>query len=321
MKRWAMATALLVAAGCGDGGAKPDGGTDGGMVEQCMPDGKAVALAGRYAVRANLLVNVKVVAGCSGAACIVDNDADSELLFITDMTQSGVTVMATVQPCKITIPPVALKNQPMPVQLTVPDGLIASVPPITSSAALGGSSTCASFDAQPITMTLGVSLANAAADALPSFSSAATPPVKLCGGSATTPCASPTETGCVCDQEGDAKLGATVLAKNAPGYEDIDKLYLDLRTSVTLKGQVFPGQRIKGTVEGLRLDQNVVGCHRALSSPQTPRDCVDAETNTVAGFNPQVTQSVNGPSTFVAVPIGAADGCDVVKAQESTLFP
>jgi hypothetical protein len=325
MKQLAFLAAAIGVVGCGNGGTS-DMGTDGGMMmETCMPDGKAVALTGRYAVQANLLVNVKVVAGCTGAACIVDNDANSELLLVADITQSGTTATATVQPCKIVIPPVALKNQPMPVELTVSDALVASVLPVSSTATLGGSSTCASFDAQPITIALGASLANAASDTLPNFTSSANPPVVLCGGSATTACAStanpvgPTEKGCVCDQEGDAKLGASVAAKNAPGFEDIDQLYVDLRTSVTLSGQVFSGQRIKGKVQGLKLDQNVLGCHR--SNAPGMRDCMDTETNTVAGFNPAVTQSVNGSSTFVAVPVAAGTTCDQIKAMEATLFP
>ena len=325
MKYAVIVAALVGVVGCGSGN-KSDMGTDGGSTMQtCMPDGKSVALTGRYAVRANLVVNVKVVAGCTGSACIVDNDANSELLLVADLTQSGTSAMATVSPCKIVIPPVALKNQPMPVQLTVPDALIASVLPVTSTATLGGTSTCASFDAQPITIALGASLANPSSDMLPSFSSSATPPVVLCGGMATTACAStanpvgPTETSCVCDQEGDAKLGATVAAKNAPGFEDIDQLYVDLRTSVTLNGQVYPGQQIQGKVEGLKLDQNVLGCHR--SNAPGVRDCTDSETNTVAGFNPAVTQSVNADSTFVAVPVAAGTTCDQIKAMEATLFP
>jgi hypothetical protein len=332
MKSWILAA--LATVGCGSG-AKMNGGGDGGMMEVCAPDGKAVALSGRYAVQANLVVNVKVVAGCSGASCIVDSDANSELLLLADITQTGGSATAKVTPCKIVIPPVALKNQPMPVQLTVPDALNASVLPVTSTAALGGSSTCASFDAQPITLALGANLANTAADALPNYMAGANPPVVLCGGVETTACAStanpvgPTQTGCVCDQEGDAKIGATLLAKNAPGYQDIDKIDVDLRTSVTLKGQVFPqaatqahpGQRIKGTVQGLKLDQNVLGCHRAITAPATPRDCTPDEVGVVAGFNPAVTQSPNGSSTFVAVPVGASDDCNAIKAQEATLFP
>ncbi|HEY2749182.1 MAG TPA: hypothetical protein VGL86_31410 [Polyangia bacterium] len=325
MKHLVMATAIF-AIGCGGSGTKSDMGSDGGMtMKPCMPDGQTVAISGRYAVRANLLVNVKVVAGCTGAACIVDDDANSELLLLADMTQSGTSATATVTPCKIVIPPVALKNQPMPVELTVPDALIASVLPVTSTATLGGSTTCATFDAQPITIALGASLTNTASDTLPSFSSSATPPVVECGGSATTACAStsnpvgPTDHGCVCDQEGDAKLGATVAAKNAPGFEDIDELYIDLRTSVTLSGQVYPQQQIQGKVEGLKLDQNVLGCHR--SNAPGVRDCMDAETNTVAGFNPAVSQSVNGDSTFVAVPVAAGTTCATINAMEATLFP
>jgi hypothetical protein len=322
MKVLWVAAALV--AGCGSNGGT-DMGSDGGMqMQTCQPDGTAVALSGRYAVRGDLVVNVKVVAGCMGATCIVDNDANAELLFVADLVQTGTSVAATVTPCKIVIPPVALKNQPMPVQLTAGDALVASVLPVMSSATLGGTSTCATFDAQPITIALGTSLANTASDSLPTFSSSASPPVVLCGGAATTACAStanpvgPTDHGCVCDQEGDAKLGATVAAKNAPGFEDIDALYIDLRTSVTLSGQVYPGGSIRGTVEGLRLDQNVLGCHR--SNAPGVRDCMDAETNTVAGFNPAVTQSVNGKSTFEAVAVAAGTTCDQVKAMEGTLF-
>lgn len=325
MKRGAFLAAAIAVAGCGGGNSSDMGGDGGATMPVCMPDGKAVALSGRYAVRANLLVNVKVTAGCSGSSCIVDNDASSELLLVADLTQSGGSATAMVQPCKIVVPPVALKNQPMPVELTVPDALIASVLPVSSAATLGGASTCASFDAQPITIALGASLTDAASDMLPSFSASASPPVVLCGGAATTACAStshpvgPSDKGCVCDQEGDAKLGATVAAKNAPGFEDIDQLYVDLRTSVTLSGQVYPGQQIRGTVQGLRLDQNVLGCHR--SNAPGARDCSDSETSTVAGFNPAVTQSVNGDSTFVAVPVAAGTSCDAIKAMEATLFP
>lgn len=336
MKRVVLAAALI--AGCGSG-TKGGGGDGGAMMEVCMPDGKPVAIGGRYAVQANLLVNVKVVAGCTGAACIVDNDANAELLLLADITQSGTSITTKVTTCKITVPPVALKNQPMPVQLTVPDALLASVLPVTSGGTLGGASTCASFDSQPITLSLGASLANTGSDPLPNYTSGATPPVVLCGNMETTACAStanpvgPTQTGCVCDQEGDTKLGATVLAKNAPGFSDIDKLYVDLRTSVTLSGAVFPqaamqahpGQRLKGTVRGLKLEQNVLGCHRT-AAPGV-RDCTSGgggmadEVGVVAGFNPAVTQSVNGSSTFVAVPVGASDDCAAIKAQEATLFP
>ena len=129
---------------------------------------------------------------------------------------SSIEHLATVQPCKIVIPPVALKNQPMPVQITVPTALVDSMLPVSSMALLGGASTCASFDAQPITLALGASLANPASDALPNFTSGAQPPVAMCGGMATTACAStanptgPTQTGCACDQEGDAKIGAAL---------------------------------------------------------------------------------------------------------------
>ena len=53
--------AALLAVGCGSSGSKSDMGGDGGsMMQMCSSDGKSVSLNGRYAVRANLLVNVKV---------------------------------------------------------------------------------------------------------------------------------------------------------------------------------------------------------------------------------------------------------------------
>src|SRR4051812_40516635 len=120
MKGWAIAAVLAVAGCGGDSGGGGGGGDMGPVVEQCNADGKAESLNGRVARRADRLVHGQVVAGCTGSACMVDNDAASELLLLADIPQPGRMARATVRPCKIIIPPVALKNQPMPVQITVP---------------------------------------------------------------------------------------------------------------------------------------------------------------------------------------------------------
>ena len=130
-------------------------------------------------------------------------------------------------------------------------------------------------------------------------------------------------TGCVCDQEGDNKPGATLNAMNVPGLDDLDLLYVDLRTSVTLQGEVFPaasgqtnpGPRIIGTISGLKLDTSVLGCHRTSTG-----ECMDSDTGAAAALNPAISQSVNGPSTFTAVPLSASDTCDTLVANEAALF-
>jgi hypothetical protein len=318
---------LLLVAGCGDSSSgNMDLGSDGKQAVMCVPDGKTVALSARYGVLADLLVNVKVLPGCSGNSCIVDKDEHATLLLLAEVTQAGNTATVTARPCKITVPKVALKNMPKPVELKAPAALVQSVKPVTSMGTLDGNMTCANFVSQPINLAIGANLANVGTDPLPSFS-----PLKMCNNMASTACLTnttpaPTETGCVCDQDGDGKLGGTLDAENAPGIDDIDKIYVDLRTSVTLSGQIFPeaagqanpGPRIVGKVVGLKLDQNVLGCHRALAG--TPRDCDMSETNTVAGFNPAVTQSVNGDSVFQAVPLAATATCTELVAQETSLF-
>src|SRR6185436_15347084 len=97
------------------------------------------------------------------------------------------------------------------------------------------------------------------------------------------------------------------------GLTDVDKLYVDLRSSVTLVGEAVapragstrPG--MIGKVMNMKLDQNVVGCHRGGA---TARDCNDLEIATVAGFSPSVTQSMNSGSTYIAVPLDADATCD-----------
>jgi hypothetical protein len=115
---------------------------------------------------------------------------------------------------------------------------------------------------------------------------------------------------------------------NAPSLEDVDKIYVDLRTSVSLQGQIFPdatgqpspGPRIKGKVANLKLDQGVLGCHRAAPGGGPARDCNDSEVNTIAGLNPAVVQSVNTDSTFIAVPLAAGATCSDLIAQDASLF-
>jgi hypothetical protein len=174
-----------------------------------------------------------------------------------------------------------------------------------------------------LAIVLGARLSLPASDPLPTFSLSATPPVALCGHAAATLCDANVENGCICDQEGDGKAGATVGASGVPVLDDVDRVYLALRTVIALTGRVFPasatqstpGQRLKGTVDGLTLEQSPVGCHH-----MTGIDCTDQETNSVAQLNPKVTQSKTNPSTFVAMPVPADETCAQLAIQAASLF-
>ncbi|HZS40498.1 MAG TPA: hypothetical protein VFF06_26885, partial [Polyangia bacterium] len=87
-KLWLAAVVALCA--CGDSTSGSDGGGDMRHGQEvCNPDGQNVALSGQYGVQASLLVNVKVTPGCTGAQCIVDTDANAELLLLANITTTG----------------------------------------------------------------------------------------------------------------------------------------------------------------------------------------------------------------------------------------
>jgi len=319
---------VLAAAACSSSSSNTsDLGADmRGGVRTCMSDGQSFQLAGKYGVQALLAVNVKVTPGCSGASCIVNEDANAKLLLLTEVDQTGTSATVSAQACKIVIPPIALKGGNKPVKLTAPDSLLAALPAVSSTGTLDGTTTCARFTSQPITIVLGAHLATPFSDALPGDDAGAP---MLCGGAAGTRCTpAPTDSGCICDQEGDGTLGARLSVENAPGFDDIDKFDVDLRTSVSLAGQVWPeaagqaraGARILGTVENLKLDQNILGCQRNVGAPPSPRACSPSEVTTVAGFNPAISQSANSASTFTAVPMVAGATCADLIANEATLF-
>jgi hypothetical protein len=281
-------------------------------------------------VRGKLNVNVKVPGDCTGDGCILDQDALSSLLLLADVAQQGSNVTVTAHACSIQIPPVALHGQPMPTQLSASDMLVQSVAPVTAQATLDGPNVCARMTSAPIPIVLGAQLANVTGDMLPTFSLANMPPVKLCNGSPATACNGPAAANrpCVCDQDGDSKPGATVAASGVPALDDVDQMYLALRTVIALDGQVFPssagqatpGQRLKGKVANLTLEQSPLGCHHAGQGGAAPSDCTPSEVDSVARLNPRVTQSVNTDSTFVAIPVPDGETCDKLIADAPTLF-
>lgn len=328
MRRIVEVALVLCGAGIVAGGASCGGGGGGGGEDMatgalvCSTDNNDIALAGKYAVRARLNVNVKVEPNCVGNACLVDADSEAELLFVADVTQNGTSATLVATPCDITIPKIALKGQNMPVELTVSEALISSVKPVTATGTLSGTKTCSTFALQPINLLFGANLANPTTDPLPGYTPGGNPTVKLCGGAAATKCdPAPADQGCVCDQDSDGDPGATLGAKNLPAT-GVDKVFVNLRAAVTLGGQVFPtktvsgtaGQPIAGDVSSLTLEQKILGCKQGATV------CDAVTTGAVGALNPGIKQSTNDKSTFSAVAVGSSVTCADVKAQKATLF-
>jgi hypothetical protein len=160
---------------------------------------------------------------------------------------------------------------------------------LTTSGSIDGPQICANLmQPQPLAIVLGARLAAPATDPLPTVN-ATTGSYTACGGTlaACASAAAPASGGCVCDQDGDGKPGATLSVANAPVFSDLDKAYVALRATVTLQGQVFSSEEIDGTVEAT-LEQVILGCHRAS---QGASDCSLGDLGLIQAVAPVITQS------------------------------
>lgn len=306
-----------------DAGGQPDMNHG----ETCVSDGLKVALAPHYAIKVKLAVNLRVPAGCAGDTCIFDADAQAGLLLLADVTQTGTSASLVARACQLDIPPVALKGQLTPTQMYVPDDVMRSVAPVLAAALLEGDTTCAAFSSDLIPIYIGCRLADVVHDPLPAFHASEAPPVKFCDGVAAARCDMSSDLACICDQEGDSKPGATLTAQGIPVLDDIDQVYVGLRVLLQLDGAIFPplpeqptfGQRVRGQIRNFALEQSPVGCHRK-GTGGAGYDCDSSTVNAIVALNPAHRQSVNTPSTFVALPVDELLDCDGLKAQADLLF-
>src|SRR5262249_21398326 len=142
-----------------------------------------------------------------------------------------------------------------------------------------------------------------------------------CGGSL-TPCATanaPGSGGCVCDQESDNKLGATLGVMNAPAFPDIDKIYVSLRATVNLQGTINSSDKISRTASAT-LRRPVLGAHR---------ECGGSSNGNVwllQSVYPVIVRADAGrdaclTSVFRGKRVAAATACTALKAMRSSLFP
>jgi hypothetical protein len=300
-----IAFIVLFSIGCKGGSSGPDAFSFG---ERCEPGG-TFDINGRAAVLGMLNVHVN-------AGGVIETDTTAELLIIMDIVQDGTAVTVTAQACAIEIPDVPLAGQDEPITFEVPAATVESVAGVTGTGELSSpDETCASIETSELVIIIGARLADGEEDTAPlpaadmdgNFTN-------YCAPGLDTECDLAIGTGCACDQEGDAKPGATLLASNVPGVE-LDEIYITLRTKFTLSGEVHSSDLVLGIIEAT-LEQGILGCHKADGETCSPN-----EVNIVNTLNPEVTQQEGNPSLFRAVRVGDATTCAEVIEMRDDLFP
>ncbi|MCE9576687.1 MAG: hypothetical protein K8W52_26305 [Deltaproteobacteria bacterium] len=301
-----MGTALALAlAGCGSSAAtRPDAEIFG---EQCQPGG-TFALDGRAAVLGTLNVHVN-------ASGLVEVDTTAELLIAMDVVQTGTDVKVVAEACGIQIPDVPIQGQEKPIHFVVPDATIQSVSGVAGNAVLSSATaTCSTFKSDTFTIVLGARFDPTEIRSAPLPEADANGTFRFCPPSADTACALAIGNGCACDQEGDGKVGATLQAFNVPAV-DLDEVYVTLRTSFSLDGQVFSSDAVVGDIDAT-IAQGILGCHKSAGGP-----CNASEVGAVKNLNPMITQQPGNPSRFRSARVPTTATCADIVAMKDTLFP
>jgi hypothetical protein len=291
----------ITLAGCASGshsGGEPDAG---GLGPVCTP-GNAFDLNGRSAVLAVLSVHVN-------ASGLVETDTTAELLLLLDSAQSGRDVAVKAKVCDIKIPEVPISGQDQPIRFQLGAGLLDSVPEVSGLGKLDGDQTCANFESDPITVIIGARLDPPDQGKLPEANSAGEFTQCLPAGT----CALAITNQCVCDQEGDGKPGATLIAMNVPAIS-IKEVYVNLRTTFSLVGQVFSSDQILGEIHA-SLEQGILSCAKESGAP-----CSAQEVGAVKNLNPDIQQN-DEPSTFRAVRVSDSLDCTQLLMMKDDLFP
>jgi hypothetical protein len=301
-----IAFMVVLSLGCkGGGGGAPDAFSYG---ERCEPGG-TFDINGRAAVLGTLNVHVN-------ASGLVETDTTAELLIVMDIAQDGTDVTVTATACAIEIPDVPIEGQDNPITFEVPAATVESVADVTGTGELSSpNQTCATFETSELVIIIGARLDEGELDSAPlpaadmdgNFTS-------YCAPSQDTSCDLAIGTGCACDQESDARPGATLLASNVPAVE-LDEIYITLRTKFSLSGEVHSSDLVLGTIAAT-LEQGILGCHKADGDT-----CSPAEVRTVTVLNPEVTQQEGNPSLFRSVRVADGTTCAEVIEMRDELFP
>ncbi|HEY3352971.1 MAG TPA: hypothetical protein VGQ83_06960 [Polyangia bacterium] len=298
------AVLLAVLVGCGSGGGttpRRDGGDD---QVTCVP-GQPFDIGGSFAVLATLNEHVEVL-----GLTLEDPNPQAEVLMRTDLVPHDGMVDISSVVCALKLPDVQLQGLQKPLRFIAPAELLASEPAVTVGATVSGQTTCATYETQgSINVILGARLAQPATDFLPT--NAAT---QGCGGDPLAPCIGGAGVGCVCDQEGDGKPGATLGIENAPVLPDLNQVYVTERLTISMRGVIFSSDLMHGTVD-TSLELTILGCHRATG------DCDPGAAAAIKNINPSITQDPSYTSPFISKRIDPSWDCLRVAAERQNLFP
>ncbi|HKA91683.1 MAG TPA: hypothetical protein VKE22_28665 [Haliangiales bacterium] len=284
------------ACGAGGGTTSPDAPPNGNT---CVP-GSPFNLDGRMGVEGTLNVHIN-------ASGIVDTEATADLLLLLDVDETGTNLAVQATLCDLQIPAVPVLGQPMPIRFVLDPTVLDSVGQVTAMGTLGGTTTCSTLTSQPVTLLIGAKLSPItapliAADSQGNFAKC-TP----------EPCAQALTTNCACDQEGDGHPGVSLSAQNVP-LVPLTQIYVDVRTTFSLSGQVYSSDSVKGEIADT-LEVGILGCSKSTGP------CTNGDVNLVQTLNPTITQSRIEPSTFRAVRVSSTLTCAQLRAMRDTLFP
>ena len=290
------------------------GGTTGGDVdarvfgEQCRPGGTFDLDGARAAVLGTLNVHVN-------ASGLVEVDTTAELLIALDVEQTGTGVRVIASACDIQIPDVPIAGQDRPIQFRVPAATVASVAGVTGNGTLSSADqVCARLETDTFTLVLGAVLDPSSLTSAPLPEADASGAYRFCPPSADTTCDLAIGANCACDQEADAKPGATLLAYNVPAV-NLDEVYVTLRTQFSLDGEVYSSELINGEIDA-SVQLGILGCRIAGGGA-----CSAGQVGAVKNLNPVITQQPGNPSTFRAVRVAPGTTCAQIIADRDTLFP
>ncbi|MGE0867171.1 MAG: hypothetical protein AB7P03_01320 [Kofleriaceae bacterium] len=306
MARWCVALVVASLGGCDGADVAPDAPD---YQEHCVPTAEPFGvLTGRLAIRSTLNVHVD-------AAGLIETDTTTHMLLAVDLTQQQTQLTVAAQVCQIEIPAVPLAGQELPIEFEIPQAAIDSIGVVTAEATLSSpDQTCASFSSAPITMVVGARIDPGVIATAPLPTVDDMGMYAACSPSAATACAKATGSSCACDQEGDTKPGVTVIAHNVPAL-DLDEVYVTLRTTFSLTGQVWSTDSIKGTIDA-SLETGVVGC-----TLEGEVACTVQNLRLVRALNPVITQQMANPSRFRTARVDPASTCADIIANQAVLFP
>lgn len=293
---------LAALAGCSSTGSEPDATIYG---EQCRPGG-SFDINGRAAVLGTLNVHVN-------ASGLVEVDTTAELVIGLNIEQTGTSVRVVAEPCDIKIPEIPLQGQDQPITFDVPAAMVASVSEVAGTAELSSAAqTCASFTSETLTLVIGAKLNPAESAPLPVADTAGSFP--HCAPTIDTSCELAIGSNCACDQEGDGKGGATLIASNVPAV-NLDEVYVALRTRFGMQGEVFSSDLIIGRIDAT-IELGILGCHLAGGT-----ECNANQITAVKSLSPAIMQQPANPSRFRAVRVEPTATCADIMARKDELFP